>query len=554
MLAQLRVRELVLIEELDLELAPGFNALTGETGAGKSLVIAAFDLLMGGRASPELVRRGAVEAEVEGLFDISDEPRVRERLEEAGLPSGDELLVRRVVPADGRNRCWINGKLASLSVLGELASGLASVMGQHEHHTLFDPAVQLALLDEYGVPGKLRAAMAEAHARLVAARGALDRLERAARDRGARLDFVRFQIDEIDRIAPAAGELEKIEREAGLLRHQELLLETARRGVQELYEADGSVFERLGGLAKSLEEVSRHDESLAPDARQLADAVVLVEEAARSLAAYGRGFDPDPARLEALEERREALKRLSRKHGVDLAGVLALREGLAAELRSLERYEDSLREATDEVEAARSRAAAAAAALTAKRRAAATRFSAAATKELEDLAFAKAAMEARLGAAAGDPGPDGADALELYVDLNPGEGAHPLRKVASGGELSRVMLAVRRVLAGLGPVGTYVFDEVDAGVGGAVATSVGRKLRDVAAHHQVICVTHLPQIAAMCDAHFRVSKEEGGGRTVTRVGRLGAEERVEEIAQMLGGERVTAKIRAAARELIGRGR
>jgi DNA repair protein RecN (Recombination protein N) len=554
MLAQLRVRELVLIEELDLELAPGFNALTGKTGAGKSLVIAAFDLLMGRKASSELVRRGAAEAEVEGLFDVSDEPLVRAKLAEAGLPVGDELLVRRVVPADGRNRCYVNGKLASLAVLGELASGLASVMGQHEHHALFDPAVQLALLDEYGVPAGLRDAMAAAHARLAAARDALARLAAAERDRGARLDFVRYQVDEIDRIAPAADELDRIEREAKLLRHQEVLLETARRSAHELYEADGSVFERLGSLAKSLDEVSRHDESLAPDARQLADAVVLVEEAARSLAAYGRGFDPDPGRLEVLEERREALRRLSRKHGTDLAGVIAARDVLAAEAHALERYEDSLREAEEEVATARSAAAEAATALTRRRRDAARRFSAAATGELQDLAFAKGALDARLEAAPGDPGPRGADALELYVDLNPGEGAHPLRKVASGGELSRVMLAVRRVLAGLGPVGTYVFDEVDAGVGGSVATSVGRKLRDVAAHHQVICVTHLPQIAAMCDAHFRVSKIEEGGRTVTRVDRLGPAERVEEIARMLGGERVTAKFRAAARELIGPGR
>jgi DNA repair protein RecN (Recombination protein N) len=554
MLAQLRVRELVLIEELDLELNPGFNALTGETGAGKSLVVAALDLLMGRRASSELVRRGAPEAEVEGLFDVSDEPAVRAKIAEAGLPVGDELLIRRTVPADGRHRCWVNGKLASLAVLGELSSGLASVMGQHEHHALLDPEVQLALLDEYGVPASLRDAMAASHAQLAAARQKLERLRAAERDRGVRLDYVRYQLDEIDGIAPGADELERIEREAKLLRHQEVLLETARRGAQELYEADGSVFERLGGLARSLEDVSRHDERLAPDARQLAEAVVLVEEAARSLAAYGRGLDPEPGRLEALEERREALKRLVRKHGVDLVGVIALRSALAEEARSLERYEDSVREAENELETARSGAAEAAAALSARRRTAAKRFSTAATKELADLAFAKAAMEARLETAAGDPGPNGADALELYVDLNPGEGAHPLRKVASGGELSRVMLAVRRVLAGLGPVGTYVFDEVDAGVGGSVAASVGRKLRDVAAHHQVICVTHLPQIAAMCDAHFCVSKREDDGRTVTRVDRLGPAERVEEIARMLGGEQVTAKIRAAARELVGQGR
>jgi DNA repair protein RecN (Recombination protein N) len=550
MLVQLRVRELVLIEQLDVQLAPGFNVLTGETGAGKSLVVAAFDLLLGRRASAELVRRGAAEAEVEGLFDVSDEPAVRERLEAAGLPSSGELLVRRVVPSDGRNRCYVNGKLASLAVLADLAAGLASVMGQHEHHALFDPAVQLALLDAYGVPKALLDEMAARHEALRAAASTRDGLAAAERDRAARLDYARFQLEEIDRLSPEPDELDRIEREVKLLRHQGVLLETARRGAHDLYEADGSIFERLGALSRALEDAAKHDESLAAEARQIGDAVVLVEEAARTLGSYGRGAEAEPGRLEELEERREALRRLTRKHGTELAGVLAVRERLAAEVRALERYEDSMRDAEAALSIARKEAEETAAGLSRKRREAARRFSAAVTAELADLSFAKAACDARLEELPLALGPRGRDALELYVSLNPGEGAHPLRKVASGGELSRVMLAVRRVLAGLGPVGTYVFDEVDAGIGGGVATAVGRKLCDVAAHHQVICITHLPQIAAMADAHLCVSKTEHGGRTLTCVDRLGAAERVEEIARMLGGEHVTSKIRSAARELL----
>jgi len=554
MLTHLRVRDLVLIEELDLRLSPGFNVLTGETGAGKSLVVTALDLLLGRRASSELVRRGADEAEVEGLFDISDEPGVRARLVEAGLPADDELLIRRVIPADGRHRCYVNGKLSSLGVLSSLAEGLASVMGQHEHHTLLDPASQLALLDDFGGHGALVAEMRRLADASTEAGRRYSELRSREQDRAARIDFIRFQIGEIDDLAPRPGEFEELEREIALLRHQGELLEAARVGADELYERDGSIFERLGSLGRSLDDVARFDPTLAEDARSLGEAAVLVEEAARRLAGYGHDLDADPGRLEQLEERREGLARLLRKHRTDLDGLLELRGELGRELEMLSRFEESIAEAEAELARTRDRAATHAAQLTAARRKTGAELGRAVTVELTGLSFEKGRFEVQIEPAPGEPGPTGADVVEFLVALNPGEGTHPLRKVASGGELSRLMLAIRRVAAGVGPVGTYVFDEVDAGIGGAVATAVGRVLAEVASHHQVVCITHLPQISGIAEAHFRVTKSGRKGRTVTRVERLEDEQRVEELARMIGGDRVTAKARAAAGELLPRSR
>ncbi|MBW2276741.1 MAG: DNA repair protein RecN [Deltaproteobacteria bacterium] len=554
MLTNLRVRDLVLIEGLDLHLTPGFNALTGETGAGKSLVVTALELLLGRRASSELVRRGAGEAEVEGVFDISDEPGVRARLEEAGLPVDNELLIRRVIPADGRHRCYVNGRLSSLGVLASLAEGLASVMGQHEHHSLLDPTSQLALLDDFGGHGALLEEMGQLAQQVSTAAERRNNLRAREQDRAARIDFIQFQVREIDDLTPKAGELDELEREISLLRHQGELLEAARVGADELYESDGSIFERLGTLGRSLDEVARYDTSLTEDARSLAEAAVLVEEAARRLAGYGRNLEADPDQLDQIEERRESLSRLTRKHRTDLDGVLALREELGQELESLSRYEESIAEAEAELIRTRELAIEHAAKLTAARRKTGAKLGRAVTKQLTGLSFEKGRFEVQIEPAPGDPGPEGGDLVELLVALNPGEGTHPLRKVASGGELSRLMLAIRRVTAGVGPVGTYVFDEVDAGVGGAVATSVGGVLAEVASHHQVICITHLPQISGMAGTHFRVIKSGRKGRTVTRVERLDGEERVEELARMIGGDKVTAKARAAAGELITQNR
>ncbi len=550
MLTTLRIRDLVLIENLDVALSPGFNVLTGETGAGKSLIATAIDLLLGQRASGELVRLGQKEAEVEGLFDVSDEPGIRERLDQAGLPVDDELLVRRVITAGGRHRCYVNGRLASLGVLSGLTEGLANVMSQHEHHALLDPGRQLKLLDGFGALGDKVEKMAVAHA---AWRERVDRLEglkEQERDRVQRLDYLQFQLGEIEKIAPQPDELDRAERDIERMRHARTLIEASTRGAEILYDAQGSVFEKLGLVERELSQAARVDPALDESVRQVTEAAAIVEDTARFLSGYGPQIEADPDQLAQLEERRDDLKRLMRKHDTDLDGVLEVQQSLQAEVETLSQYE----QAVDDLEAAvveqRELAERCAATLTKGRRKAARSLAKLVSAELSDLEFGRAEFSVDLNTDPASLGPQGADRAAFVIALNPGEGAHQLRKVASGGELSRLMLAIKRALAGVGPHSTYVFDEVDAGISGPVAASVGRKLKEVAAHHQVICITHLPQISGMADAHFYVSKKARKGRTSTVVQRLEDQERIREVARMLGGEKVTKRTLDAAKELI----
>jgi len=550
MLVHLRVRDLVLIDDLDLPLAAGFTVMTGETGAGKSLVATAIHLLLGRKSSPDIVRLGAAEACVEGLFDISDEAGVRARLIDAGYEADDELLIRRIVPAEGRQRCFVNGRLASLALLADLAEGLASFASQHEHLTLLEPARQLALVDAFGDLGERVGKMGKLHTAAVEAKKRYEDLLAKERDRAQRLDYLSYQVKEIEELAPRAGEIEELEREAGRLRHQELLLGTSREAADELYESDGSVCERLSSMARDLDRAAEHDPALAAESSRLAEAAEITEDAARRLADYAARAEADPERLEEIEDRRSALLDLTKKHGMDLAELVPYAEATREEVDELSRYEEAVEEARNALAAARASAARHASGLSAARRRAASKLAKAVAAELADLSLGAGTFEVALSPVDGDPGPTGADRAEFLVALNPGEGTHPLRQVASGGELSRLMLGLRRAVTGVGPVGTYVFDEVDSGIGGAVASAVGRKLLEVAEHHQVVCVTHLPQIAGRADTHLLVVKGSQKGRTLTEVRRLNEEERVQEVARMLGGETLTEKTRAAARELL----
>jgi DNA repair protein RecN (Recombination protein N) len=550
MLVHLHVRDLVLIEALDLPLAAGFNVLTGETGAGKSLVATAVGLLLGRKISGDVVRRGAKEAEVEGLFDISDEPRIKAALEAAGLPVSDELLIRRILPAEGRQRAFVNGRLASLALLVDLARDLASFAGQHEHLALLDAARQLELVDAFGKLEPEVARMTELAGEAAAALGRLTALREKERDRAQRLDYLAFQLKEIDELAPQPDEIDTLATEAERLRHLTDLLGAARRAVDDLYETDGSVYERLSAHAREIEHAAEHDPELQPEAENLLAAATEVEEAARRLGAYGEGLAPDPDRLDEVIERLELLKSLERKHGLDLAGVLLRRDEIEAEVGDLSRYEEALSEATGARDRAATLALEHAGRLTAARKKAGTALAKDIRRELEALKLAGADFRVERFPSGDEPGPTGLDRVEFVVSLNPGEGIHPLREVASGGELSRMMLAIRRALAGVGPVGTYVFDEVDAGVGGAEAALVGKMLGEVARHHQVICITHLPQIAGLSTAHFRVVKARENDRTVTSVAPLDPNERIEELARMLSGECPTDRARAAAVDLM----
>ncbi len=573
MLTCLRVRDFAIIDRLEVELGPGLNVVTGETGAGKSILIDALSLVLGARARPEVVRSGAESAEVEALFDLEGAPEVIARLEAAGIEvaGGDaggelgELVVRRVVQANGRTRAYVNGRLATASQLAELAAGLADLSSQHEHHSLTDPATHLAYLDAFAQLEGERTRIARAYEAYRDAQHALQRAAGAERGREEREDLLAFQLREISDLAPEPGEKDALRAEREVLRHAERLARTTGTAEDALYGADGAVCELLARVAGDLSDLGQLDAKLAPLAEALGDACARIEDVARELGRYARGVTGDPDRLAEVEERLDRLARLERKYGGSLEAVLAHAAQARAELDALQNHEAHLAGLEAARDAAQGEARTVAQRLSERRREAAVALGRAITDELasvgmggSEVRISVAPLEVRPSAEGrveleldgARLGPTGIDRAELLIAPNRGEEPRPLRRIASGGELSRALLAIKRVLAGLRPAGLYVFDEVDTGVGGAVAEVIGRKLKDVARHHQVLCITHLPQIAVYADTHFRVSKEVVDDRTRSAITPLDSGERREEVARMLGGLKITAKTRAAAAEML----
>ena len=561
MLVQLTVRNVVLIERLVLELGPGFNVLTGETGAGKSMVVDALALVLGGRATPELVRAGADEAEVEALFELVPGSRAAARLEAAGIPQDRELIVRRVVQKEGRSRAYLNGRLCTAAQLAEMAADLCDIASQHESVSLTDPSSHIEYLDAFGNLGAARARITEQVESLTGLIRELESVTAQERNRSEREDFVGWQIREIDEVDPREGEEIGLAQERARLRHAVKLQGATRMAADRLYEGEAAVCDVLARVAADIDQSASLDGSLAPLARAIEGARAEVADVARALARYAETVEANPERLAEVEERSFRLDKLLRKHGPTTADVVAHRAQLQSDLAAIARASDRVGELQLERTRLLEEAGAAARALSRKRRDIAARLADAIGQELSLLGMGRArvVVEVTPAAAAGDAIlVDGArltrtgfDRVEFLIAPNRGEEPRPLRKIASGGELSRALLALKRVLAGKGPAGTYVFDEVDAGVGGAVAEVIGRAIADVARHRQVVCITHLPQIAALADAHFVVDKSEARGRTHAKIRRLAPAERVDEIARMIGGIKVGDAARRAAEELLG---
>jgi DNA repair protein RecN (Recombination protein N) len=585
-LTHLRIRNFAILDDVELDLGGGLTVLTGETGAGKSLIAQAVALLRGGRASAEVIRGGADEAQVEALFELPAGGDLGAALAAAGIPRGDPaagetpaagrnggrggtgagraselLLVRRLVPRGGRSRVYLNGALATVAQLAQLVGGLIDLAGQHEHQRLCDVGTHLALLDAFADLEAEVAATTAAYQRLRDAAAALAAASGDERTRLEREDFLRFQVHELEQARLRPGEDLELERERDRLRAADRLQAAARSGEERLYAREGAVCDELAAVARELTPLAAIDPTLAPVAAELERARVTCEEAARELRRYGSRIEADPQRLAQVEDRLDLLGRLQRKHGATLDDVIRRHAEMVAEL------EERRAAAEAAVTEARTAAAQAATRLAAARRAAARDLAARATAALRELGMPRAevalGVEARPATAADPPevvfdgrrlGARGWDRAELVLAPNPGEEPRPLARIASGGELSRVMLGLRQVLCATDPVGTYVFDEVDAGIGGKVAQVVGRQLRRVARERQVLCITHLAPIAACADAHYLVEKHVVKGRTRTRVRALSPEERVTELGRMLGGEESTARAHAAQLLRGGRGR
>jgi DNA repair protein RecN (Recombination protein N) len=563
-LVQLAIRNVVLIERLVLELAGGFNVVTGETGAGKSMVVDALSLVLGGRASPELVRAGASEAEVEALFELSPGSRVSAKLEAAGIPGDRELVVRRVVPGkpEARSRAYINGRLCTAAQLSDIASDLCDIASQHESVSLSDPSTHMEYLDAFGRLATERARVAEEVDALGKILKELEEVRVQEQGRADREDFLRWQVAEIDELDPKDGEEVELDQERARLRHAERLHGVTRRASERLYEGEGALCDDLARLAAELDQAAAIDGSLAPHARTVQAARAELADAARALERYAQGVQASPERLAEVEERSFRLQKLLRKHGPTTAELLARRVALKRELDSIASASERMTELESEKARRATAAGAAARELSQRRRDAADKLADAIGTQLSQLGMGRARVVVEV-----TPTPPGADALlidgarltragidrvEFLIAPNRGEEPRPLRKIASGGELSRALLALKRVLADEGPAGTYVFDEVDAGVGGAVAEVIGHAIADVAQHRQVVCITHLPQIAALADAHYVVDKTEAKGRTQASVRRLSHPERIDELARMIGGIRVGDAARRAAAEMLSR--
>ena len=565
MLELLRVREFAIIEELEVHFASGFNVLTGETGAGKSILVEALNLILGGRAQADSVRTGAEDAEVQALFRPRDPAACDARLASLGLPgAGAELVVRRTVQREGRSRGWVNGALATAAQLSQATRGLLDISGQHEHVGLLDAGLHLDLLDAHAGLSELRAQYAAAFAALAEAERARAQLDSDESQRAERADWLQFQLDELLKIDPQPGEDEGLSQERRVLAAAEKL----RAGAQE----SEALLSEIGPAkaARRLEELAAIDPLLQKLAAAVRGASTELNEASRELARYAAKAGGDPRRLEEIDERLEALRRLSRKHGGTLAAALQRRDQMKAELSSLENHDQELARRAEQVRALSAAARELAERLSSGRRAAAKGFTKAVAAELSALgmkselevsftAAAEGATEepalpatgaARTrGASIDGLGPRGLETAELLLSPNPGEELRPLTRIASGGELSRVLLAVKRVLAESDPVDAYLFDEVDAGIGGATAEAVGRALAAVARRRQVICITHLPQIAVFAGKHLAAEKEVIKGRTHARVAAVEGEERVQELARLLGGS-VTDVALAHARQLL----
>lgn len=543
MLRRLNVQNLAVIDTLEVEFRPGFNVLTGETGAGKSMLVEAIGLLMGDRASVDLVRTGEDQAVVHAVFDLA---------------GGQTLVVRREVTAQGRSRAFVDGAPVSAAALKETTASLIELHGQHEHQVLLNPDSHLDLLDSYARLNESRAAVAGAFATWRDRRDELARLQIDEKEKSARLDLLRFQVAELQKAALRSGEDEELSASKRVLASAERLQRLCGETYATLYESDQGVLPQLGHVWRKVSELAAIDprfqsflELRDPVKGQLEDLAIFTRD-------YAARIDASPARLQQIEDRLVLLERLKRKYGPTLDQVIAARDSFTAQIEAFEHSEERIGSLTEALDHAREEFLRHARILSRERAQAAVRFDKALEQTLAELAMEHASFEVKLDqcdTASSANGRDqgwterGIDRAECYLSANPGEDLRPLVRIASGGELSRIMLAIKSLAAADRPGTATIFDEVDAGIGGRVADVVGLKLRRLGEIAQVLCITHLAQVAAHASSHYRISKEVRHGRTLTHIDRLDDTQRVEELARMLGGAQVTDKARVSAREM-----
>jgi len=557
MLTNLQIRDFAIIDQISVEFEPGMTVLTGETGAGKSILVDAVGLVLGERGGSQLVRSGAKRAEFSAEFDVSVLPVVRDWLEDQALDQDDDCLLRRVISADGRSRAFINGNAVTMQQLKSLGELLLDIHGQQFHQSLGRRPIQRDLLDHFGELLDKRRETETSFENWQSLQARLDNLQAADADRASRLDLLEFQLRELDSLDVKEDELNDLQVERQKLRNSDALAAGVSSALSSLSNNEAS---NAGGLVaeavRSIESLLEYDNELEPTRELLLSAGIQIAEATDALQRYGDSIDMDPARRDWVEERLDALQSVARKHRVSPEDLPPLTQKLRDEHDELSHAEERGRELEQQAADASTAYKKLAEALSKGRRSAAKAFSAAVTDAMDGLGMPGGVFDINVSRLAdADARPWGLDDIEFLISANPGQPSMPLSRVASGGELSRMSLAIQVIGSDGSTIPTMVFDEVDSGVGGRVAEMVGRRLGELAARRQVLCVTHLPQVASLADQHFRISKVSDGKATRTRVAVLKDEERIEELARMLGGVEITQKtIEHAAEMLAGAAR
>ena len=554
MLAELRIVNFALIEQLGLQFESGFTVLTGETGAGKSLLIDAIALLVGGRASTDQVRSGEDEAQLEAAFHLPDTHPLLHHLRQHELigQADSELIVRRVLSRSGRHRVYVNGNLCPLRVLEDLGGTLVDIHGQHEQQSLLAASKQLDALDAFGCLFELRERYGQVYREWKELRAQLDALRSDVAERTRREEFLRFQIREIEQAGLVSDEEERLRQEQQRLVHVHRLRELAHEAHVELQEDEQAILTRLGRIGRTLSELAQTDPGMSDCAQAATESVIHLKELAGRLRDYAQQLEADPDRQAVVEDRLDVIQRLKKKYGGSVDAIIATGKGLQEELQSFENRDVRTATLTEQLDEAARHLRALAQQLSNKRIDAATRMTKLVEAELATLKMGQASFQIAVssGELTEDLGPAGRDRVEFLLSSNPGELPRALGRVASGGELSRIMLALKTVLADMDQVPVLIFDEIDTGVGGAVAAAMGTRLRKLGLYHQVFCITHLPQVASQAEHHLLVEKGVESQRASTSVRALEGRGREEEIARMLGGLTVTKKVRETAAELI----
>ncbi len=563
MLQDLSIRNFAIIDDLHISFQEGLTILSGETGAGKSIIINAVNLLLGSRATARLVRTGADFAELEAQFDISATSMAAKVMTENGYDPSEGLLIRRIISCNDRHKIFINGRLATMHILGAVTQSLASISGQHAHQGLLKEDLHLDILDQFGGLVPLKKKVQQAFQTILPLIGNLKDLENTRDRQDERRDLLEYQKKEISGAGITPGEDEALEQERLILKNGEALYQDIHGSLELLYDREGAVAEQLGEVEKHLEKAEAIDAALAVQRKEAVDLKFHIEDMAADLRTYLKNIQIDDGQLEAVETRLDALTRLKRKYGGNLETVMARLDAIDRELDGIENIAHRIAAARDALDRQHETLASFALSLSHKRNTTALALAGKVEMELSSLCMAKTIFKIEVSPIMADPHTEpflsvdghcitenGLDKAAFMIAPNVGEALKPLSAIASGGELSRVVLALKALLAQNDSVQTVVFDEVDAGIGGAVAEVVGHKLATLAGHHQIICITHLPQIARFGDHHFRISKDVVSGRTRTCIDPLDEAARVDEIARMLGGMKITAKTLAHAREMV----